>query len=185
DGRGRLGSASAVAPTHERTGLAGVLVKNDEVEEEIALYVLLADCVLRDALPLGPIGNVLVEQLLGVVGGPFLAVVVHRVGEPLALGGGRGRHGTGHGSTGHDSAGTGGERPCGPQDHGTPPSMPPPPTHPIAARDGLCLVLDRYCRGWPACCHQQKCTHRARLLSAWPLGPPAARRATPGALPPP
>src|SRR5262245_39118214 len=39
DCRGRLGSADAVAPTHERTGLAGVLVKNDEVEEEIALHV--------------------------------------------------------------------------------------------------------------------------------------------------
>src|SRR5262252_3014152 len=150
DRRGRLGSASAVTPTHERTGLAGVLIKDDEVEEKVALHVLLADRVFRDALPLGPIGNVFVEQLLGVVGGPFLAVIVHGVGEALALGRGRGRYGTNH-----DSAGTGSQRACGLRDHGTPPSTTPPPTYPIpiAARDGLCLVLDRYWQGLRACCH--------------------------------
>src|SRR5215831_17455893 len=103
-GRRGCGGRGAVAPAYERARLAGVLVEDDEVEEEVALHVLLAHRVFRDALSLGPIGDVLVEQLLGVVGGPFLAIIVHRVGEPLALGGSRGRCGAGHGGTGEHRA---------------------------------------------------------------------------------
>src|SRR5262249_58919593 len=61
--------------------LAGVLVDDDEVEEELTAHVPLADGVARDALGFGPIGDVSVEQRLGILGRPVLAVVVAREGQ--------------------------------------------------------------------------------------------------------
>src|SRR2546429_6019042 len=96
----RCRCAWAATPTYERAGLAGVLVEDDEVEEQLALHVLLADGVIGDALFLRPSNDVLVEQALGVLGRAVLAVVVDQEGELLALRrggrGGRAHHGGEH-----------------------------------------------------------------------------------------
>ncbi len=74
----------AVAPADAGGGGAGVLVEQDDVEEELAADALLAGLIGGDAVLRGPLGDMLVEQVLGVVGRAFLAVVVDREAEPLA-----------------------------------------------------------------------------------------------------
>ena len=61
-----------------------MLVEQHHVEEKLAAHILLADLVFFDALRLGPIGDMLVQQCLRIARGTFLAVVVHRKGQLLA-----------------------------------------------------------------------------------------------------
>jgi hypothetical protein len=61
-----------------------VLIKDNEVEEELAAHVFFANRVVRDVVVLRPLGNVLVEQVLGVLGGAILAIVVDRKGKRRA-----------------------------------------------------------------------------------------------------
>jgi len=83
--RGRCGRRSTLAgPAHERAGLAGVLIKDNEVEEELAAHVLFANRVVGDVVVLRPFGNVLIEEVLGILGGTILAIVVNREGQRRA-----------------------------------------------------------------------------------------------------
>ena len=86
-GRGGVAGDTGMpfAPAHLRGRRARVLVEDDEVEEQLALHGFRADGVVLDALLSGPFDDVLVEQVLGVAGRAFLAVVVDEVGEPLAF----------------------------------------------------------------------------------------------------
>ena len=98
------GVAASPSPAHGRARLAGVLVEHDAVEEQLAGHVLLADRVFLDALFLGPVDDVLVEQVLGVLGRAVLAVVVDQEAEPLALGGRRRRAGARRQRPRHDGS---------------------------------------------------------------------------------
>jgi len=60
-----------------------VLVEDNEIQEELAGNRLLSDGVLLDAALGGPLLDVLFEELLGVSGGAFLAIVVDRKAKPL------------------------------------------------------------------------------------------------------
>src|SRR5439155_26946974 len=132
--------AGSVTPAHERARLAGVLVEDDEVEEQLALHVLLADGVIGDALFFRPSDNVLVEQALGVFGRAVLAVVVDQEGKLLARRR-SGRGGANGGSRKHGARCLENHEPL-PRWSSLPQCA--PSTHPIAATDGICLVHRRY-----------------------------------------
>jgi hypothetical protein len=74
---GLLAAAFTVArPADGGGGLASVFVEQADVQEQLAGHIFLANGVLLDAAFGGPLGDVDVQQLLGVVNRALFAVIV-------------------------------------------------------------------------------------------------------------
>ena len=149
------GVAGVPAPSPQHTSALAWQVcssKTMKLRNSSHFTSFLPTVYFADALFLRPGDDVLVEQVLGVLGRAVLAVVVDREGKLLARRCSR-RHGPANcGGRGQHDAGCSGNHELLPRWS----SSAPNPDPPIAARRGVCLVHHRYAQGLQARCHQQK-----------------------------